>query len=423
MPVKRPVFLAVSMLCGITAIGPALADHSKVVVAEATYVMGDSDTIAAAEEHALLRAKRQAIEEAGVYLEATSEDVETHAGGRTSHLNSLGIRTLAAAVTETDILEKRRSFEGDRLVFYVKIKAKVHLDWLTEAIKRMKADEQLAEHHRQLAAENSHLKAELERLRRQSPGGAAEGSSSARLRRNRGAAERLTRTAVQARSLPAKVESTTRAIEEDDSYVDAYVVRGQTFLRIAAPAAAGKTLRAEEKPLYVERAIADFTQALTLDPGSTWALLGRGDAYALQARTEEAAADYERILTLDPLFDVARQRLITLFTGLAKRQAAAGQWQPALASLSHILEPQATITWLAYQKEAYLLRSDILTQLGDLDRAVADLSTVLRVDPGNFRALMRRAELYRRLKQGRLAREDLDRACGLALEEACASPR
>jgi tetratricopeptide (TPR) repeat protein len=418
---KRQVFFATFALCAVTAIGLARADHSKVVLAEATYVMGDSDTIAAAEEHALLRAKRQAIEEAGVYLEATSKDVETHAGGRTTHLNSLGIRTLAAAVTETEVLEKRRSFEGDRLVFYVKIKAKVHLDWLTEAIKRMKADEQLAAHHRQLAAENSHLKAELERLRRQVPGAAGEASASNRGRHNRGAAERLTRTAVQTRSLPAKVESATRAIEEDDSYVDAYVVRGQTFLRIAVPVAAGTTLRADEKGSYVERAIADFTRALTLDPGSTWALLGRGDAYALQARPEEAAADYERILTLDPLFDVARQRLITLFTGLAKQQAGARQWRPALASLSHILEPQATIGWLAYQKEAYLLRSEIYTQLGDLDRAVADLSTVLRVDPVNSQALMRRAELYRRLMQGRLAREDLERACGLALDEACAS--
>jgi tetratricopeptide (TPR) repeat protein len=418
---KQRAFSASLLLWTVAGIGLAQAEHSKVVVAQATYVMGDSDTIASAEENALLRAKRQAIEEAGVYLEATSKDVETHAGGHTAHLNSLGIRTLAAAVTETEILDKRRSFEGDRLVFYVKIKAKVHLDWLTEAIKRMKADEQLAAHHRQLEAENSHLKAELERLRRQLPGVAGPSVNQGQARRNRRAAESLIRSAIQTRSLPAKIEDATRALDEDDSYVDAYIVRGQTFLRIAALTSSGKAPRAEEQSAYVERAIADFNRALTLDPTSTWALLGRGDAYTWQTRMETAAADYARILKLDPLFDVARQRLITLFTSMAKKQAAARQWQPALTSLSHILEPETTLTWLAYQKDAYLLMSRIYTELGDLDRAVSDLSTVLRVDPGNSQALLRRAELYRRLMQGRLAREDFERACGLALEEACAS--
>jgi len=430
LPVRRISDIVIAMdgrallsglvLWTIAGIGLTQAEHAKVVVAEATYVMGDSDTIGGAEETTLLRAKRQAIEESGVYLEATSKDVETHAGGHTAHLNSLGIRTLAAAVTETEILEKRRSFEGERLVFYVKIKAKVHLDWLTEAIKRMKADEQLAAHHRQLQAENTHLKAELERLRRQVPGTAGRRDEPVHAGRDRRAAERLVRSAIQTRSLPAKIKDATRAIGEDDTYVDAYIVRGQTLLRIAAPAP-GRGHRSEETNGYVEQAIADFDRALTLDPTSTWALLGRGDAYTWQVRMEEAAKDYGQILRLDPLFDVARQRLIALYTGMAKKQAAARQWQSALASLSHILMPETTLSWLAYQKDAYLLRSRIYAELGDLERAVADLSTVLRVDPGNSQALLRRAELYRRLMQGRLAREDFERACGLAVEEACTS--
>ncbi|MGH7252635.1 MAG: hypothetical protein ACREIE_02430, partial [Nitrospiraceae bacterium] len=120
---------------------PAFAENVKVVVADASYVMGDADTLAGAEENALLRAKRKAVEEAGVYIEALSQDIETHAAGKTSRLNSLGVRTLTAAVTEVETLEKRRSLDDERLVFYIKIRATVHLDTLAQAIARLQSDE------------------------------------------------------------------------------------------------------------------------------------------------------------------------------------------------------------------------------------------------------------------------------------------
>ncbi|MDE3017616.1 MAG: hypothetical protein KGI53_01225, partial [Nitrospirota bacterium] len=100
---------------------PDTAQSTKVIVTEASYVMGDADTLAGAEEAVLMRAKRKAVEEAGVYVEAASTDVETHADGTTSHLNQLSVRTITAAVTETEFLEKRQTLENDRLTFYVKI--------------------------------------------------------------------------------------------------------------------------------------------------------------------------------------------------------------------------------------------------------------------------------------------------------------
>ncbi|MGQ0812138.1 MAG: hypothetical protein ACT4OO_13055, partial [Nitrospiraceae bacterium] len=45
---------------------------TKVILAEATYMMADGDTLIAAEERVLIRAKRKAIEEAGTYIEASS---------------------------------------------------------------------------------------------------------------------------------------------------------------------------------------------------------------------------------------------------------------------------------------------------------------------------------------------------------------
>jgi tetratricopeptide (TPR) repeat protein len=403
---------------GPLAPAAAWAANVKVIIADASYVMGDTDSLAAAEENVLLRAKRKAVEEAGVYIETASEERETDSGNKLSRINSLGVRTIAAAVTETEILEKRRTFEQDRLVFYVKIRATVHLDWLADAVKRLKSDEQLAEHHRKLHTDYSQLKAQMDQLRQQLQQANAHHNQS---RRNRRSAAELVRSAIQSASLPQQIQLASQAIEADDSYVDAYVVRGQTYLRIAS--LAFPKLRPKETTDYVERSIADFNHALQVDPGSAWALLGRGDAYTWQKKITEAASDYEHILRLDPLFDVARQRLITLYTTVARRQTDARQWRQALQTLQKVLPVQnsETQSWVAQEKNAYLLRSRVYTELGDLERAAEDLTTFIRVDPTNAQAFLLRGQLYKRLMQGRLAREDFDRACLLGAEQACSS--
>jgi tetratricopeptide (TPR) repeat protein len=415
----RPSHLAAVLLLLVADV--AYPANVRVIVADASYVMGDTDTLAAAEENALLRAKRKAVEEAGVYIETASVDQETSKGDNISRINSLGVRTIAAAVTETEILEKRRSYDNDRLVFYVRIKATVHVDWLEEAVKRLKSDEQLAEHHRKLHTEYSQVKAQLNQLRQQLQQADAHHKDPAHTKKNRQNAAELVRAAVKGGNLFQKIDLTSRALAADDSYVDAYIVRGQTYLRIAS--LDFSKLRHAEINGYVEQGIADFNRALQLDPSSPWALLGRGDAYTWQKKISDAANDYEHILELDPLFDVARQRLITLYTTLAKKQTNARQWRQALVTLKKVLpsESPQTQSWVAQEKDAYLLRSRIYTELGDLSRATEDLTTLIKVDPTNAQAFLLRGQLYRRLLQGRLAREDLERACLLGAEEACAS--
>jgi tetratricopeptide (TPR) repeat protein len=396
----------------------AAEPHVKVAIADASYVMGDSDTLAGAEENALTRAKRKAVEEAGVYIEATSQDVEQHADGKTSRLNSLSVRTIAAAITETEFLEKRRTLEGDRIVFYVKIRATINLDTLEDAIKRQKAYEQLAEHHHLLHTENSQLKSELDALRTQLRGSRTVMQLKGQVR-NRRAAMDLVHAAVQSRHFPEKIELVAKALAADDQYVDAYVVRGQTYLSIAS-SNSKKSPRAELDE-YADRAIADFDRALTLDPFSPWALLGRGDAFTWKKQTEEAAKNYERALQADPLFDIAQQRLIALHTATAKKQVAARQWRQALATLDPLLRSDESPSWTYQKRDAHMLRSQVYTQLAKLQQAVDELTVVLRVDPANRHALLVRAKLYGRLQQGMSSKNDFDRACALGSDEACAA--
>jgi tetratricopeptide (TPR) repeat protein len=408
------ILAALTLSLPVQAAGPNI----KVVIADALYVMGDGDTLAGAEENALTRAKRKAVEETGVYIEAASQDIEKHADGKTTRLNSLSIRTIAAAITETEFLEKRRALEGDRIVFYVKIRATINLDTLEDAIKRQKAYEQLAEHHHLLHNENVQLKSELDALRAQLREPRVVAPVKGQVR-NRRAATDLVHAAVQSRHFPEKIDLTTKAMAADNQYVDAYVVRGQTYLSIAS-SNSKKSPRAELDE-YADRAIADFDQALTLDPFSPWALLGRGDAFTWKKNPEEAAKNYERALEADPLFDIAQQRLIALHTATAKKQVAARQWRQALTTLDSLLRPEGSPSWIFHKREAHILRSQVYASLDKLPQAVDDLTTVLRVDPANRQALLLRAKLHSRLQQGLSAKNDFDRACSLGSDEACAA--
>jgi tetratricopeptide (TPR) repeat protein len=390
----------------------------KIVEAEATYVMGDADTLTGAEEHALLRAKRKAVETAGVYLEATSEDVERYVNGKASRWNSLAIRTLASAITKTEILEKRRTLEGDRPTFYVKVRVAVQLDVLETAIRRMKADEQLAEHHRQLEAENSELKAQLERIRKnertstQPP----DRRVPSELPTRRAAA--LLKSAVQSHDFSTKLQLLEQAAEANPKSPDPYVVRGQTYLRIAAFTRT-KSGAASEVDSYVERGLKNFEQALALDPTNTWALLGHGDAQTWKKQAAEAARDYERILELDPSFEIARERLIAIHTAQARQEIGAKRWHQALTTLHRVIEEDAPLQWAEQKLEARLLRSKVYLAMGETHRAIADLSEVIRLDSSNREALVSRGKLFRQARLGHQARTDFEAACRLGEAQAC----
>ena len=397
---------------------PAFSASTKTVIADGQYVMADGDTLAGAEEKVLQRAQRKAVEEAGVYLETTFHDVEKESGGRSTQISSLEIRTIAAAVTETEILESRRSFELDRPVFFVRIRATVNVSSLTEAIRRLQSDQQLAQNFRQLQQENHQLRSQLQELQQRpigvrmlaiDPNGKSASHQQARA---------MLETALHTSNLRDKIQFSTDAATLDDRYVDPLIVRGQTYLRLVS-LAFSQQAQALDYADYLNKAGIDFDRAITLDAKNVWAWVGKGDVLTWLKQLDEAAAAYEQALELDPFADIARQPLIGVYTTQARRQADAKSWHRALATLKKLLNAETPESWIPYQKEAYALRSEIYLKLNQPEQAIEDLSTVIRVDPTNAAALVTRAKLYRERLQGRLAKDDLERACVLGSIPAC----
>ncbi|HSC57605.1 MAG TPA: hypothetical protein VLC51_10395, partial [Nitrospira sp.] len=226
MRVQYRFLLAAAVL---TAFQPAmtLAATTKTVIADAQYVMADGDTLAGAEEKVLQRAQRRAVEEAGVYLESTFYDLEKESQGHTIRNTSWEVRTIAAAITETEVLESRRSFESDRPVFFIRIRADVDLQGLADAVRRHQSEVQLARHFRELQQENQHLRAQLREFQEE-PGGVRmltiepNGKSEPVVR-----AKQQLETAFHTPDLWKKIQLASDAAQLDPKSAESLIVRGQ----------------------------------------------------------------------------------------------------------------------------------------------------------------------------------------------------
>ena len=119
----------------------------------------------------------------------------------------------------------------------------------------------------------------------------------------------------------------------------------------------------------------------------------RGDAYLQKGDLDEAIADYTEAIRLDPNDAGAyRNRGVAYWVkgDLDKAEKAIADWTEAIR-----LNPDDTI--------AYLCRGDAYKEKGDLDKAIADFSDALRLDPKNTAARSNRDETYAR-------KDELDKA-------------
>jgi tetratricopeptide (TPR) repeat protein len=380
--------------------------------------MADGDTLANAEGKVLQRAQRNAVEEAGLYLESTFHDVEKELGGKSTQTSSLEIRTIAAAVTETEILESKRSFELGRPIFFVRIRATIDMGSLAEAIRRFQSNQQLTQHFHRLQQENHHLRAQIQELQQQpigvrmlaiDPNGKPASYQQART---------ILESALHTSNLRDKIQLSTDAATLDDHYADPLIVRGQTYLQLVSLAFSQRGQTSDYAD-YLDKAKIDFDRAIALDAKNVWAWVGKGNVFTWLNQLDKAAEAYEQALSLDPFADIARQPLIGIYTTQARRQADAKSWRQALATLKKLLNPQTPESWISYQIEAYVLRSEIYLKINQPERAIEDLSTVIRADPTNTAALVTRAKLYKARLQGWLAKEDLERACVIGSVQAC----
>ena len=184
----------------------------------------------------------------------------------------------------------------------------------------------------------------------------------------------------------------------------------------------------------VERSIADLSEAIRLDSRYVDAWNDRGQAYAAGGDSERALADFNAAIRINPRFKFA-------YSNRARLYGVKGDYGKAIEDFSEAIriDPEFAMAYnyrgLALQKNgdneramtdfseairinpklvfAYYNRGNIYRQQGRHDRALAEYNAALRIDPRYTAALVTRGLTYETAGDIAKARADFDAALSL----------
>jgi Flp pilus assembly protein TadD len=276
------IVLAIALF--LTMIPAVCFAEVKEIIAEGTYTMGDGETPVVAEARALEQAKRMALEQAGTYVESYSQ-VKNY------QLTADEVTVLAAGIMKVQVLDEKRTVNGNGIDFWVKIRALVDSDKIEEMAAKVKDKETLADYQKlqeeysQSQQEIANLKQQLQQADSQQDKNQIQAELTARETDfmaaswfGRGKHFMLNGEYERAR------EAFTHVISLRPRQVRAYFNRGQANYRLG----------------YYEQALSDFRTVLAWKPGFVQAYLGEARCYDRLGQPWKARAAYREFLVNAP---------------------------------------------------------------------------------------------------------------------------
>ncbi|HEX5845114.1 MAG TPA: tetratricopeptide repeat protein [Rhodoplanes sp.] len=149
-----------------------------------------------------------------------------------------------------------------------------------------------------------------------------------------------------------------------------------------------------------DRAIADFDEAIRLDPKLAIAFVNRGWSYERKGDYDRAIADYDEAIRLDPNYSLAHNN-----RGWARNLK--GEYDQAIVDFGEAIRTDPK------DATAYVNRCDAYNRKGQQDRAVQDCEAAIRLDRNNASAYATRGDTYFQKGQVDPAIRDYDRAIRL----------
>jgi tetratricopeptide (TPR) repeat protein len=139
-----------------------------------------------------------------------------------------------------------------------------------------------------------------------------------------------------------------------------------------------------------DQAIADFNQAIKLEPTFAGAYKFRGDSYAQKKDHARAIADFNQAIKLDPKYWEA-------FSSRGYSYLIKGDYDRSFADYTQAVKLNPN------DKTLYFDRASAYSRRGDYDRAISDLDKAIKLDPKYADAYDARGRAY-------IEKRDLDRA-------------
>ncbi len=149
-----------------------------------------------------------------------------------------------------------------------------------------------------------------------------------------------------------------------------------------------------------EKAIADLTKTIEINPNHDWALASRGAAWLMKGDYDKAIADCSRAIEIDPSSDVAFAN-----RGLAWRMK--DEYDKAVTDLTNAIEinPNHDMAF-ANRGEAWLMKDEY-------DKAIADYSKAIEINPSCDASFANRGAAWRMKGEYDKAIADCSRAIEL----------
>lgn len=176
------------------------------------------------------------------------------------------------------------------------------------------------------------------------------------------------------------------AIERDPKAPYTYMIRGGFYL------AKGD----------LSHAVADIEELIKIAPDEPWGYLTRGMVRLVQGDIDGAIVDLEAATSRG-------HNLIASSMAETVKSLQANDYDRALESIKPIFSSSEGNN-LIILAAAYSMRASIYSAKGDLDRAIADVSDALKINPRNVSLYGVRAELYARKSEPKRALADYDKA-------------
>lgn len=160
----------------------------------------------------------------------------------------------------------------------------------------------------------------------------------------------------------------TKCIEIDPNDVNGFKLRGRSFLLIRNPESYSK-------------ALVDFTSAVELEPKDIEAINLRGLAFSRLSSYEKALAEFDKSILIDPANAEA-------YANRSDVLRFSGELDKALDAISKAIARNATNYFYV------LTRSRIYSSLKKPDLAIQDLTRAIEIDGTRYEAYSERADVY-----------------------------
>jgi tetratricopeptide (TPR) repeat protein len=342
----------------------------------------------------IARAKREALERFGTYIESRTVVKD-------AQVDSDEILALTAGVTKAEVLKQKNYTDGDGFGLEITVQVELDTAVLDKSLKRLLQDRN---HLKDLKAARVREKqllsriAELEKQNQQK--GKNEKQKETLKQEFKKTSQGLTAIEWLTKSVtlwdgknftdPEKaVEYLSKAISSDPNMYILYSGRAHAY--------------AQSK--QYQQAIIDYDQVIKISPNNVEAYNNRGVAYKELKQYQYAMSDYNKAIQLDQNYAAAYFNRGTVYNDI-------GDIHSTLSNYSKSIELNPNFA------QAYTARGIVYFQYFDdgIDNAISDLDNAIRIDPNYIPAYMIRGVIYFEvLKQKEKGCNDFKKACSLGM--------